>query len=288
MKNYCLRLKTIIATLIVCGGFVSATAQIQRNAWINFYGKVVDQNNQPVTGAVVKLVIAADPSEDNVPEEKEYTTETSGDGKFSLIGAVGRAMQILSVAKPGYDLSKKAKLGYAYLLSSDIHHPDAKAPVIFKMWKSVGKERLVHTAWHGKVVCDGITHRYDLSTGVPSTNGVLEITCSRVPINLPPANVKPFSYNLQIAMADGGIQATDDEFTYLAPSDGYLPSFSVGQIANDRKWDRNTPLPKEYYIKTTDGHFGRLRVEWDLAGQSPTRINWDCFINPSGSRNLER
>ena len=62
----------------------------------------------------------------------------------------------------------------------------------------------------------------------------------------------------------------------------------VGQIADDPKWDRNTPIPKEYYIKTPDGHFGNLRVEWDVAGQSPTILRWECWLNLSGSRNLER
>lgn len=214
--------------------------------------------------------------------------ETDQDGSFSLIGAFGRAVQILSIDKSGYELSKKAKLGYSYLLSSDIYHPDANAPMLFKMWKSVGKGRLVNSAWHGKVVCDGTTHRFDLSTGRPRAGGALEITCTRVPVNLPPANEKPFTYKLQISIADGGVEVTDDEFTYLAPENGYSPSFIVGQNADDPKWNRNTPIPKEYYIRTADGHFGRLRVEWDLAGQSPTRVKWDCLINPSGSRNLER
>jgi hypothetical protein len=110
-----------------------------------------------------------------------------------------------------------------------------------------------------------------------------------MPLNLPPADTEPFTWKAQIKIIGGGIQPANDEFTYLAPESDYLPALAYGQTQDDPNWDRQMPMPKKYYVKTSDGHYGNLSLEWDRAfWKSPTILKWDCSINPSGSRNLER
>jgi hypothetical protein len=263
-------------------------AQGSDNVPITFYGKVLDQESNAVPGAQVIIAVSIVNRDTWGGELKKATLETDQNGDFTVTGFVANSMDISSIKKNGFELSKKAVRSYRYALS-DHFHPERDHPVVFRMWKKKGNEPLVGSTWRGKVACDGPTHRFDLVSGHPSTNGNLEITCSRVPVNLPPSNIKPFTYELQIAIIGGGVQATDDEFTYLAPENGYSPNLRFGQKADALKWDRKTPIPKEYYIKTADGHYGRISVNWDLAfAQSPTYLEWECSINPSGSRNLER
>jgi hypothetical protein len=162
MKKYCLTPKAIIAALVICGALIPAIAQIQRNTTINFYGKVVDQNDQPIAGATVKLTIAADPSKVNVQEENDYTLETGQDGNFQLIGTYGWSLHISSITKSGYELSPKAQRGYPYLMASGIHHPDANAPVPFKMWKKGPSEPLVGASKSYRIIPDGRPFTIDL------------------------------------------------------------------------------------------------------------------------------
>jgi hypothetical protein len=281
--------KTHVLTLIACLLPVLSNAQLRPplNVPLNFYGKVIDQEGKPVVGAKVNLEAQANYFEENRSEQTKFTVETEQKGNFTLTGAYGAIITVLSIEKDGFELSKKVKRTYSYTLPAEFA-PDPNKPVVFRMWKKVGKESLVGSAWHGKVACDGTPVYFDLYHGSRSTEGNLQITCTRRPLESPPPGNGRFDYNFQIAVIGGGIQPARDEFTYLAPQDGYAPSLTFGQKADDPKWDANIPIPKEYYIKTAEGHYGRLFVDWYAAQNSPTHLEWNCSINPSGSRNLER
>jgi hypothetical protein len=286
MKN--LYPKTIILTLIACLTAVVSNAQLRNpvNILLNFYGKVVDQEGKPVVGAKVNLEAQANYFDENRSEQKPFTFQTDKNGDFNLIGAYGAIVTVSSIEKDGFELSKKVDRHYSYTLPADFH-PDPQNPVIFKMWKQRGKEPLVGSAWHGKVACDGTPVDFDLYHGWRNTEGSLQITCTRTPLNFEMTSRQPFDYKVEIAVSGGGIQPTGDEFTYLAPEGGYSPSVTIERKAGDPKWGGG--LRQEFYIKTAKGEYGRLSVEWDSGHRpSPTPFKWDCSINPSGSRNLER
>jgi len=286
-NNY---LKATIFAIILGLTTVVSDAQLrtQENVPVGFYGKVVDQDGRAVAGANVSLDFIVSHMDEDRTETKPFTMQTDQDGKFELTGVIGYGIDKFVIQKDGYQLSKKTLRSYVFGHKTG-YKPNHDSPVIFRMWKEAGKEQLVGSSWHGKVACNGTTNRFDLFHGRRSADGSLEIVCTRVPLNLPPANTAPFTWNVQITVVGGAIQPTNDEFTYLAPETGYLPLLTYGQQANDPKWDRQMPMPKDYYIKTSDGHYGHLSLEWDRAfWQSPMIVKWDCSVNPSGSRNLER
>jgi hypothetical protein len=283
------RSKTILAVISV---ILPIYSDAQRglyngeNVPITFYGKVVDQDMQPVPKATVSFEAVSTHYAVNSSEQEQVTIETDRDGKFIITGINGHAIDKIDVTKDGYELSSKIKRGYLYSFGN-VHNPDATNPVIFKMWKKQGKELLVGSAWRGKVACDGTTNRFDLSHGVRGDSGNLETICTRTPLNYERTNGPSFSYKFEILLIDGGIQMTDDEFTYLAPDTGYLPSVTIERKPGDPQW--RAGVDQEFYIKTSDGRYGRISVMWDAGHRpSPTILKWDCSINPSGSRNLER
>jgi hypothetical protein len=284
-----LKLNAIIVFMVsICAFLSPAQLRVSENVKIGFYGQVLDQHGKPVIGAEVTFDFVKSFMEENRTQSRPMKLQTDNEGKFALTGVVGYGLDGLSIRKDGYELSKKTRKSYVFGLRPD-YKPNQDSPVIFKMWKLTGKEPLVGSSWHGKVVCDGTVHRFNLLTGHPDASGNLQILCLREPLNLPPANTNSFTYKLGITIVGGGIQLTNDEFAYLAPASGYLSNLTYGQNDSDANWDRRTPMPKEFYIKTADGHYGRLFVDWDFAfWQSPTLLKWDCSINPSGSRNLER
>lgn len=265
------------------------------NVPLTFYGKVVDQDGRPLAGAKVDLEISVG---DLVPvpespagflerlRSDKATAQSGSNGLFSLIGFSGHGIDIKSISKTGYKLSAKVDLSYTYVATARPFHPDAKHPVVFKMWKLQGKEPLIEFSWSHKVPCDGSTNRFSLATGRLDPNGMLEICCTRVPSRLPYPGNRPFAYTFEIGVLKGGIQPTDDDFSYSAPMSGYAPSFIESKKAGEQGW--RSSLKQEFYIKTAEGHYGRLAVEWYSWQDSPTHLMWDCSINPSGSRNLER
>ena len=276
-----------LMALIVCLFAVSGIAQLRtpENVPVSFYGEVVDQEGRPVVGADVTFDLITSHMAEDSTETTPMTLHTDQDGTFALTGVTAYGIDRISVRKAGYYLSLKASRGFVFGHKVE-YKPNPNDPVIFKMWKQRGKEPLVGSSWHGKVAGDGTTNRFDMLHGRRSSDGGLEIVCTRTPsVPQPPGNGH-FDYKFEIAVVGGSIQPTGDEFTYLAPESDYAPSFTVEQKADAPKW--RPDVTQEFYIKTADGHYGRLFVEW-YAWQTPTgHCKWDCSINPSGSRNLER
>jgi hypothetical protein len=235
--------------------------------------------------ATVKLEVVTTRLGGYGDESTSTTLQSDQDGKFELSGVTGYCVNITTIEKEGYQLSPKTERCYVFGFVPH-YKPDPANPVVFKMWKLAGKEPLVGSAWHGKVACDGTTNRFDLYTGKPNADGNLEIMCKRVSVASAPHGHGEFDLTFEVAVLGGGIQPTDDEFTYRPLETGYAPTFTVDQKADAPKW--RPDVNQEFYIKTPDGRYGRLHVDWDAWQTPPTHLEWDCSINPSGSRNLER
>jgi len=293
MNTHRFIMKTVIAIMLSCLLPALLIAQtddphITGNVPISFYGKVVDQNNQPISDVKVQLEIRVGKFTSPTTSKEKWvpiSLASDANGNFTLADVKGSFVQFKVVEKNGYKLlPKQVKAGFMYY--PETFHADSNNPVVFKMWKKHGEEPLVDSAWHGNIACDGTLMTFDLQNGKQDKDGSLQITCTRVPLDIVPRENKRYDYNLQIAIVGGSIQSTDDEFTYLAPEGGYVPSLTLGAKAEDPKWAGN--VKQEFYIKTADGHYGRLSIDWYAELTSPTHFEWNCTINPLGSRNLER
>ncbi len=294
MKHYHSIMTVIASCAIATLLGISTTAQTDEsrkagNVPIHFFGKVVDQDGLPIKDAKVTL-------EETVGHLKSPTSgyqtydkivlQTGENGMFVLNDTQGTLLEITSIQKADYELSKKADRFFAYNQGTAIFHPDPGNPVVFTMWKRRGNEPLIQSGWDHNVECDGTTNLFALSTGQANARGDLRIVCLRSPLKRIPREGKKFDYTFEISVLGGGIQPTRDEFTYLAPENGYQPSITISQQADDPDWHGR--VKQEFYLKTAEGHYGRIGVDWYASQQNPTHLDWNCSINPSGSRNLER
>jgi hypothetical protein len=288
MKNFLMVTLSLILFTPRCLFGQPEDPSLLGNAPISFYGKVIDQESRPLSDVTVKVSVVvnflATPTRSD--QRLDFViVKTDAQGKFSVQNVSGSAIQIEEIKKDGYKLSPKVgKPSFSYYPAKVQHDPEN--PNIFKMWKLMGGEVLIQPpVWNGNVSCDGTTNRFDLRTGSRSASGDLRIICKRTPLQVLPRLGRKFDYSFEISVLGGGIQTTEDEITYLAPGNGYLPVFSVSQTANDPKWYGR--VKREFYFKTPEGHYGTLSVDWYATQQNPTHLDWNCAINPSGSRNLE-
>jgi hypothetical protein len=214
-------MKMLITTLAACLLPVALTAQVEDphvtgNVPITFYGKVVDQNNQPVSDVKVRLEVRVGYFTSPTTGKERWDPvflETDTNGNFVLDSVKGGFVQFTSIEKEGYKLlPAQVKAGFMYYPRQ--FHADPTNPVVFKMWKKQGAEPLVGSVWHGNVPCDGTVMTFDLLTGKRVKDGNLQIACTRVPLNIIPRENKRYDYSLQIAVLGGSIQPTEDDFTY--------------------------------------------------------------------------
>jgi hypothetical protein len=265
-------------------------AAAAKNVPVDFWGKVVDQDGQPLSGVRVIMRVRQwfyDPNggPGTLSPKREATTDAGGN--FEWTGANGDSLELESVTKEGYRLSPKAQTGFVYGRDADSFQPAAANPVVISMWKLMPSENLVSFRTLFGFVPDGRGYTMDLLANKKfegeKPEGDMMVKLTR------PAKVEPrqkYDWLLELDGVNGGLIEAPDEFGYMAPESGYQPKVSIRLKASDADWTDN--LTKDFFIRSRGGTvYGllHLRIRAEYEGQSA--IFFETRLNPSGSRNLQ-
>jgi hypothetical protein len=251
---------------------------------ITFYGRVVDQDDQPIPGAAVRFVW-----NDTSPRGTSQTeTMSDATGRFSLLDQKGKGLSVY-VTKDGYHTSVGKggqSFEYAAFFEGHYHRPDPENPVTFRLVKKLDAEPLIARRISERTSYDRPSY-YDLERGTltpqPAADGGLKLTLER---SESPQGQR-FDWKWKVEAVNGALLETKDEFAQMAPEEGYVPSWETSQAANAQDFRKNGRA--RFYVRSADNHFARVDVELvhpNLRSLGP-RLTVNSFLNPSGSRNLE-
>jgi hypothetical protein len=140
-------LVVVLAALLVAlrwfvGGAGEMAFRMHRMARpAELYGKVVDHTGKPVPGAEVALKVAVPHWPEGLlfgdfMRYVEVTRRTDGDGRFSFRGKEVLSVRVEAVQKEGMIWDKDVedvKFLFADYGGVDIHVPDPKDPVVFRV-----------------------------------------------------------------------------------------------------------------------------------------------------------
>jgi hypothetical protein len=248
---------------------------------INFYGKVVDENNQPVPGAAVHLQWN---TIDAAYGTKYAQMSSDGEGLFSLTGERGKVLEI-GVKKDGYYSVDRggADLFFEFAdpSNSEWYEPDPNNPVIFHLRKKGEGTKLVMKALVIPLNQNHPQSRIDLKSGFIRPDGVLTITLDKS--KYLPGN-QAFPWTVTLSMAEGGLAETNDQFPFLAPDTGYTNTVTMDMTNLDRSVWRGDMTKTYYFYLPSDNIYGRMTVN----ASSDLPVNLSYAYNPTpGSRVLE-
>jgi hypothetical protein len=248
---------------------------------IEFYGKVVDENGQPVEGANIDF------SWVYYHPEASFTTNTLSDrdGLFALKGVVGAEM-VVYAGKPGYYTVKslnQINFSYSELPGQQPFHPDPNNPIVFHLRKK-GQGADLITSQHGVFPDlefsgprDGSTVRVDFFNQKVGTEGQLELSSVK-----PPRGQAASKWSFRLSVPDGGLIEENDEFPFEAPASGYQSMIEFDFKAGEINW--TDTLHKHYYIVFGQPpKYGRIDVETGAY----MGVDLGYTINPDDTRNLE-
>ena len=248
---------------------------------IEFYGKLVDQFGNPVTGAeVTGSVLAGDGTSTN-------KTTTDGVGLFQFKGLKGMSLGIMA-RKSGYEfVAKNTGFDYALFRPEKVHKPDPNNPVVFKMWKLSGPEPMIEGQKFFKIKPNGPDYTIDLVNGKKiegrSEQGDFIVQIHR------PSVVGPkdrYDWSFEIKPIDGGVIEADDPFPYLAPEAGYKPTYLHVVSTSEPGWTYR--IRKSFYLKSRGGKIhARIQLEAFADYPGGAALDLHYYVNPNGSRNLE-
>lgn len=237
---------------------------------IRFYGKVVDERGNPVSGADVNLSWTS--ATRDGASVKTLTSDAMG--LFSLLDAKGGGL-LVRVSKSGYTQSltrNRFSFEYANFSAADYHEPDETRPVLFVLRKDREAEPLIVCQNQEAELAPGQSKAFSIG---PNASVLVE--------RLPNVSETPEGWAARVSVPGGGLALATDEFPFEAPEDGYTASVEVTS---------KTPKPKVwtgdngtgFFVKTSHG-FGRITVR-NTPGMSWVYVS--SYFNPKpGSRNLE-
>lgn len=253
---------------------ILAMGRLGNTASVDTYGKVVDQNGQPIVGVDVRGRV-----ERGIGDYEDHNTETDAQGLFHFLGLHGQGL-ILDFQKKGYDFDER----WLPERPSD-YLPDSNSPLVFTMWKVRGAEPIIHNQFESRVPYNGTSAIFNLMTGKKTADGDLKITLSRSPLNIHRGRDK-YDWTAKIELINGGLIVENDQYPYWAPETGYQSVFEASMSSNNVPW--SAELRQNFYIKNAQNQYGRLFIDLFTDSMRPnTGITVETWINPSGSQNLE-
>lgn len=248
---------------------------------INFYGRVVDENNQPVAGATASFrwtdLSALGTSE-------AHATSDAG-GSFALLDRKGKRMSV-TVTKDGYYTPKGEMLSsYEYANPADgLFTPDSSRPVVFHLRKKGTAEPLIHGLKLFGSRVDGTMSYVDLVEGKNSLTppGDLTVRCIRSERDAE----RKFDWTFTLGVPDGGLIESTNDFMFLAPEAGYQPSVEISHKATDPEWISEEK--HKFFVRSRNGQVhARIEITIIPGYDKNAAFDVEWFLNPSGSRNLE-
>jgi len=257
-----------------------------KNEWrtpIEFYGKVVDENTNPVANEDIHFVWT-DLSPQGTTEKQTLSDEN---GLFLLRNVTGKALGV-QVSKMGYYAYKTFPVGFFYAGENQNFVPDAANPIIFRLKKKGTAERLIHlhAAMGGgkgfRIPRDGTPLEISLTTGkaVPVGQGDLRVECWTDDTGK--RSGQKYNWKCRITVPNGSILQSSNELDFEAPVGGYQPEDEIDMPAN-READWGDSAKRRYFLKLADGNYARMSFEMIAGGDHFFEI--ESFLNPSGSRN---
>lgn len=259
---------------------------------IEFYGKVIDQHENPVEGADVEISVSDDPTLSGKRNVQRRKSDASG--LFSISGIHGMAIYV-SVAKQGYYKiyanhgSKDAKasqknFSYGFNEGQGLHRPDKSNPAILELHKADSIEPLIHQGKKiRKISNDGTVRRIPLNSALPDGPHCILVECWVDPTQKD--NKFHYPWRMRLSVPNGGLVLRRGQFEFQAPTEGYVSSVEHNMTANpvDGKWSDG--VIESYFVHFNDGYFGRF--DFELQAHERSRVIIESHLNPKvGSRNL--
>lgn len=283
----------------------SMTDHILRSqAKMDFYGKVVDDQGNPIAGAAVKIHTrhySPNPQAFFLGVS-EHERKTDAKGCFSVEGMVGLDLMIAEINKIGYEFKISGhKTSFDYEKGNTmVHKPDPRNPVVYRLRKKGEETYVVNNTFSFVFSAKGPRSHYGrdflAQAAIEAKDGKipfeviggegLEGVRRQCDLNGRAAydpQTKTWTVVLAPGNSDGGL-IVSDRILYEAPKEGY-------ELSHTFLLKNGEVLDKRYiYLRARNpAIYMRLDLGGDLVQADADHI-WftgDLFINPYGERNLE-
>jgi hypothetical protein len=227
---------------------------------INFYGLVVDQDNNPVPEVLINYDLGG---KYLAPGSGQGQITTDDKGKFNIDDGKGFNIYFRNMSKPGYQY-RFSKDGGTSVPFYNINNKEwdgtsKKNPYIFKLWRIDRYPEVLKSRGSIEAKPEEKDHTLDFMDRTKPLvlkglqDGDLQITIDKTKLDE--------NGVVKIAAVNGGLQETDDLYPFRAPEDGYVPELEYKLLYSPQFKDFEE-LVKNFYFTSRNGEvFGYIEME---------------------------
>ncbi|MBI1374942.1 MAG: hypothetical protein GC159_19665 [Phycisphaera sp.] len=262
-----------------------------RGPEIEFYGRVIDQDDNPVVGArvVMHRYVMRGTNEDPNPE-----TTTDTDGRFTFTGARGTYLSVTAIDREGYIQPPINSV------PREFQHPNREpirftpdAPVVFRLHKTTGKlEPLLRVDYYADIPADGTVYSIDFTKKEvikgATDDADLQLSVTRGAVDV---TQRSFTWVARIVANGGGIVQTGaepdlDAIARTIPDDRFVAQAEWGFAADDKPW-RDGIGQEMIFVRSRGGqHAAQLIINlwaYSIRDEHPARFRVEGIVNPAGT-----
>jgi len=279
---------------------------------IEFYGRVIDQNGNPVkdasifyTGEDAYLSAGGGMGQVRTDEDGYFVIKTNG-AALELGGVRHPEIDSVSYERPDRlvnDLKAPKELAIRFVSHDKIdpllnynNYSSKNRAYRIQAWRLGEYEGAISGDLNGYFNYSGKVYTLDL-TGKTykkiklegERNGTLRVSCIRKDME----NFNDYGdWEITVTPINGGIQETTDLYMNIAPATGYQASINIVMHKDASGYVPHLRNKRYYFTSNNGKEYGSLFVHFDPHArydyEDGCRINFASYkINPTGSRNLE-
>ena len=241
---------------------------------IEFYGKVVDQSNQPVANAQAHFN-----AQDKFDASGSTYQRTSDEnGLFSISNIKGAALGV-GVGKEGYYSRDKAH----GIFNRAGNPPTTRDnPAVFVLVKMGETEPLIKVSQRQfELPKDGTPIFINFTTGKKSSSDVGNL---KVESWLGDTTQRKFDWHFRWSIPSGGLIERTNVYAFEAPVEGYQPFMEASMTTNVDRW--LSEFEAQHFAKFPNGTYARFFIR--LYPGKRNFVVLESYLNPiPGHRNLE-
>jgi hypothetical protein len=255
---------------------------------IEFFGKVLDQNDNPAIGAKIEIRL------NSINGLTDHDIYTGGDGTFTLEGAIGRYITVNVYGLEGYTGVQSTGSGYYNYAEPGefkFHVPDRDKPVVFRLWKYEKAEPLNRWLIDAMITNDGSIAWFDLNAGGV---GGADVGVSFIGSSFIGKGAKMPEIRV-VAGTGCGIWETRDDPMFIPPSSRGQAELKHEFVSMNKEYKdsagnivQGDPFRFRFYFRTANGCYSAVDADLSCgAGGVNPEMKLYVLQNPSGARNLE-
>jgi hypothetical protein len=267
---------------------------------IHFYGQIIDQHGEPVSGATVSVdvggrYLAAGSGQGRLLTDKEGRFYVRGTGGSLYVGPIKHpTLDRYRQFSPDGDIESGADFtSYQHIENGNnllwTNYSDPSTPYIFKVWRktsgNIAKKLHQVSSTLMKFSCDNDPYTLNLIKSRKIKRKVKGIGEGQLRIRYFCKESDEHRYfddwAVEIEAIGGGIQETQDLYLNAAPEDGYESSYRLSMTKGEPTYQKR--MKKRFYFTAKNNqYYGSLEIDFVPYLYDGPRLFVTYKMNPAG------